>query len=173
MTANVDARRIVVVLNGRGVEYVIIGGYAAELHQVADLPPTRDIDVCPDVDPDNLARLSAALDDLGALIRTDSVEGGLPFAHDARSLAQADMWNLVCDAGELDITFRPSGGGYEHLKPNAVIIDLVGEAVPVAAIEDVIASKTAAGRPKDLSTLPILLRHVRRREREDRGGRHG
>jgi hypothetical protein len=33
--------------------------------------------------------------------------------------------------------------------------------------EGVIASKTAAGRPKDLSTLPILLRHVRRHEREE------
>lgn len=159
---NVDAARIVEVLNRLGVEYLIIGGYAAELHEVADLPPTRDVDVCPATDRENLGRLSEALSELHALIRTDAVDGGLPFAHDAESLARSSMWNLVCDAGELDITFEPSGGGYGHLAPRAVIIELLGHAVPVAAIDDVIASKTAAGRPKDLAALPALVRHQRR-----------
>jgi len=44
MNENVDAARIVEVLNRHRVAYVIIGGYAAELHEVADLPPTRDVD---------------------------------------------------------------------------------------------------------------------------------
>ena len=162
LNENVDGHRIAEVLNRHHVKYVVIGGYAAELHEVPDLPPTRDIDVCPSTEPINLKRLSSALTELGALIRTDAVEGGLPFAHDAASLARADMWNLVCDAGELDITFKPSAGGYDHLKTRAVTIDLIGEPVPVAAMEDVIASKTAAGRPKDLSALPILRRHVQR-----------
>ena len=69
------------------------------------------------------------------------------------------MWNLVCDAGELDISFEPEGGGYDHLLPNAVTIELLGHPVPVASLDDVIASKTAAGRPKDLSALPSLIRH--------------
>jgi len=49
---------------------------------------------------------------LHALIRTGALDGGPPFSHDAESLARAAMWNLVCDAGELDISFDPSGGGY-------------------------------------------------------------
>jgi len=168
MNENVDAARIVEVLNRRGVRYVVIGGYAAELHEVAGLPPTRDIDVCPDTDRENLERLSGALGELRALIRTDAVDGGLPFAHDAESLGRAKMWNLVCDAGELDISFQPAGGGYDHLEVGAVVIDLLGQRVPVASIDDVIASKTAAGRPKDLSTLPILRRHqLRRLDAED------
>ena len=69
---------------------------------------------------------------------------------------------LVCDAGELDITFEPSGGGYGHLAVHAVTIQLLGHPVPVAAIDDVIASKTAAGRPKDLAALPALVRHRQR-----------
>lgn len=113
--ANVDAGRIVEVLNRLEVAYVIIGGYAAELHEVAGLPPTRDVDVCPATDSENLARLFAALTELHALIRTDAVDGGLPFAHDAESLARASMWNLVRGAVELDISFDPSGGGYGHL----------------------------------------------------------
>lgn len=68
----------------------------------------------------------------------------------------------MCDAGELDISFQPAGGGYDQLRVAAVVIDLLGQPVPVASIADVIASKTAAGRPKDLSTLPLLHRHQRR-----------
>ena len=167
MNENVDAARIVEVLNRHRVAYVIIGGYAAELHEVADLPPTRDVDVCPATDRENLGRLSAVLTELNALIRTDAVDGGLPFAHDPESLARASMWNLVCDAGELDITFEPSGGGYGHLAPHAVTIELLGHPVPVAAIDDVIASKTAAGRPKDLAALPALVRHRQRTHESD------
>ncbi len=162
MNENVDGAHIVEALNRHQVAYVIIGGYAAELHEVAGLPPTRDINVCPATDRENLGRLSAALTELHALIRTVAVDGGLPFSHDPESLARANMWHLVCDAGELDITFDPSGGGYAHLAPHAVTIDLLGNPVPVAAIDDVIASKTAAGRPKDLAALPALVRHYRR-----------
>ena len=61
MNDNVDAARIVEVLNRHGVLYVVIGGYAAELHEVAGLPPTRDIDVCPSTDRENLERLSNGL----------------------------------------------------------------------------------------------------------------
>jgi hypothetical protein len=167
MNENVDAALIAEALNRHKVDYVIIGGYAAELHEVAGLPPTRDIDVCPSTELSNLERLSSALADLHALIRTESVDGGLPFSHDAESLAKAAMWNLVCDGGELDITFEPAGGGYAYLKPNAVIIELVGQRICVAAIDDVIASKTAAGRPKDLSALPSLIRHQRRGREHD------
>ena len=164
MNENVDAVRIVEVLNRHRVVYVIIGGYAAELHAVADLPPTRDVDVCPATGRENLGRLSAALTELRALIRTDAVDGGLPFSHGPESLARAKTWNLVCDAGELDITFEPAAGGYEHLAVHAITVDLLGHPVPVAAIDDVIASKTAAGRPKDLAALPALVRHRRRTE---------
>jgi hypothetical protein len=55
-----------------------------------------DIDVTPDRDPRNLQRLSQALSDLDARIRVDDLEEGLPFAHDADSLAGMDMLNLTC-----------------------------------------------------------------------------
>jgi hypothetical protein len=45
------------------------------------------------------------------------VPEGLPFGHDATSLAAAEVWNLVCTGGEFDISFHPSGfaGGYAQL----------------------------------------------------------
>lgn len=108
------------VLNRHQVRYVIIGAFAA-IAQRAPIPATRDIDITPEGSHENLARLSRALTDLGARIRADAVPGGLPFGHDAASLAAAEVWNLVCDDGEFDISFHPSGfaGGYAELAVNA------------------------------------------------------
>jgi hypothetical protein len=155
-----NAAAIVEVLNRHSVRFVVIGAFAA-IAQQAPIPATRDIDLTPDTTADNLNRLSAALTELGAQIRTDAVDGGLPFGHDGKSLARADFWNLICKYGEFDISFRPGGfpGGYRDLvdRSHSVLVD--GIEVPIADLDDVIASKEAAGRPKDLQVLPILYRH--------------
>jgi hypothetical protein len=61
------------------------------------------VDLTPEASQENLARLSLALKELGARIRTEAVLDGLPFSHDATSLAAADVWNLICPDGEFDI----------------------------------------------------------------------
>ena len=60
-----DPSRILEVLARHQVEFVVIGGFAAELYQ-APIPPTQDIDITPRLTQPNLARLSSALDELGA-----------------------------------------------------------------------------------------------------------
>jgi hypothetical protein len=160
-----NAAAIVDVLNRHDVNFVVIGAFAA-IAQQAPIPATRDIDVTPDTTVDNLNRLSAALKELGTRIRTDAVEGGLPFDHDGNSLARAAFWNLICSYGEFDISFRPSGfpGGYSDLVSHSHMVLVDGIEVPIADLDDVIASKEAAGRPKDLQVLPILYRHLAERD---------
>jgi hypothetical protein len=155
-----DALGIVSVLNGHGVRYVIIGAFAA-IAQQAPIAPTRDIDLTPEDSPDNLRKLSRALKELDARVRTDSASGGIPFGHDAASLGRAATWNLICSYGEFDISFRPSGfeGGYRELAVRAHRLLVDGVEVSVADLDDVIRSKEAAGRPKDLQVLPALYRH--------------
>jgi hypothetical protein len=164
---------IVAVLNRHRVRYVIIGAFAA-IAQRAPIRATRDIDFTPEASQDNLARLSRALTDLGARIRTEAVPEGLPFSHDAASLAAAEVWNLVCADGEFDISFHPSGfaGGYGELAVNAHRLRVGEVEVVVADLADVIRSKESAGRPKDLRVLPLLYRHLsgRRPEREEEQG---
>jgi len=162
-----DAVAIVSVMNRLRVDYVVIGAFAA-LAQQAPIAPTRDIDFTPDESAENLARLSAALKELDARIRTGVDDGGLAFDHDAKSLGRADMWNLVCRHGEFDIAFRPAGfaSGYAGLiaRAHRVLVDNVE--VLVADLNDVIRSKELAGRPKDLRVLPALYRHqARHRQR--------
>ena len=157
--SGLDAAGIAAVLNEQCVQYVVIGAFAA-IAQQAPIPATRDIDFTPGTSRDNLARLSAALHELGARIRTEGVPEGLEFDHDGQSLARASVWNLTCERGEFDISFQPSGidGGYDELEPRSHLVIVDGTEVRVADLNDVIRSKEAAGRPKDLQVLPILYR---------------
>ena len=164
MTQSLNAAAIVDVLNRHNVKFVVIGAFAA-IAQQAPIPATRDIDLTPDSTIENLTRLSAALRELGARIRTDAVDEGLPFDHDGRSLAASPVWNLICPFGEFDISFVPSGiaGGYEELAVRAHRMRVDDVDVMVADLSDVVRSKEAAGRPKDLQVLPILYRFDRKR----------
>ena len=155
--ADFRLERILAVLAAHGVEYVMIGGLAAAIHG-ADLV-TGDLDITPALGEDNLRRLSAALAELDARVRTPDAPDGLPFPRDARSLARAGVWNLVTAAGDLAISFLPSGTqGYDDLRRDAIAIQILGEPTRVAALADIIRSKEAAGRPKDLVVLAMLRR---------------
>ncbi len=160
-----DATAILDTFNRHGVEYVVIGAWAIEAQGVVRSNPTRDVDVTPRRTAVNLRRLSDALRELGARVRTVGVTVGLPFDHDASSLARSEMWNLICPAGEFDISFAPSGfgRGYDDLATNATLVELPGGLqVRVAAVRDVIVSKRAAGREKDIMALPEIITEARR-----------
>ena len=110
-----DPVRILDVLARHDVEFVVIGGFAAELYR-APIPRTQDVDVTPRLSEANLGRLSAALYELQARVRTVDVAEGLPFSHDASSLARVGVWNLTTAAGDFDLSFRHTGTeGYDDL----------------------------------------------------------
>jgi hypothetical protein len=144
---------------------VVIGGIAATLH--GSNLRTGDVDICPAREPKNLGLLASALREMEARIRTSDVPEGLSFACDAEFLAGIDLLNLVTRFGDFDISFVPAGTeGFEDLVRHAVRIDLAPIIVPVASLEDVIRSKRAAGRVKDLQQIPtleILLEEIRKR----------
>jgi predicted nucleotidyltransferase len=149
--------RILSVLRENGVRFVLVGGYAAVIHGSPYL--TTDVDVVPEWTRQNLERLSGALDDMHARVVIPGWPQGIDFGHDAASLGNANVWNLVTDHGRLDITFVPSGtAGYEDLSREAMHLVILGVDVDVASLADVIRSKEAAGREKDRVVLPVLRR---------------
>jgi hypothetical protein len=150
-----DPVAILDTLNRHRVRYVVVGGFAATAY--GSPLPTTDVDVTPETSKENLTRLSEALSALEARIRVEGIPDGLPFSHSADSLAGSHVLNLLTRFGELDLILAPAGGNaYPELAARALTVDLHDVAVPLAALEDVIASKEAAGRPKDRQALPLL-----------------
>jgi hypothetical protein len=150
-----DPEQLFTTLARHGVEYVLIGGLAANLYGSPLV--TNDADITPMRTRANLDRLAAALRDLDARIRTAAEPDGLAFACDAAFLERMKMVNLQTRAGEFDISFEPGGfSGYEALAPNAVDFEIFGVHVQVAALHDIIRSKEAANRLKDQAALPVL-----------------
>ncbi|MGH7556694.1 MAG: hypothetical protein ACREMD_02710 [Gemmatimonadota bacterium] len=158
-----DPEAMLRVLEENGVRYVLIGGLAATLYGSPYV--TTDVDITPDRTPDNLTVLAGALEQLEARVRREGVPGGLAFDPSAEFLSRVEILNLTTRHGDLDLTFEPAGTqGYPDLLRHAVRITIRGTRVPVAALADVIRSKEAAGREKDLVTLPTLRRLLERLE---------
>ena len=158
---------IFAALDRHGVVYVLIGGLAAILQGSPFL--TVDADICPDPDPGNLDRLANALIDLDARVYTAEVREGLPFDRSRETIERASIWNLVTRAGRLDLNFEPIGTrGFSDLRTDAITIRVDEIDVPVASLADVVRSKEAAGRDKDVAqthTLRQLLDRIKRDER--------
>jgi hypothetical protein len=153
-----DGNAILAVLVRHEVACVVIGNYAGLLRGV-DLA-TDDVDITPATTAENLERLAAALAELEAAIRVPN-EPPIPLPADARLLANADIWNLTTRHGNLDITTRPSGThGYDDLHRNAdPRLVATGSQIEVAALEDVIRSKTAASPIfRSSGALPLRVR---------------
>lgn len=157
------------VLSERGVKFVVLGGFATVIH--GSPVPTEDIDVIPSRDMDNLERLASALQEMNAAIRTS--DGPVHTRIDAGFIASMpNMLNLVTDFGDMDLVFNPAGRlvNYEQWNKGATYAQIEpGLVVAVAALDDIIASKSAANRVKDQRVLPYLesLRDELRRQAND------
>jgi hypothetical protein len=153
--APLDPELLLETLSRHKVNFVLIGALAARLHGFPRL--TADADITPAGDKPNLERLAAALNELDARVYTESVPEGLAFDRSSATLARARMWNLVTRAGRLDIAFEPAGvEGYDDLKRDAERFEAFGVRFLVASLDDIIRSKEAAGRPKDIDDVAIL-----------------
>lgn len=157
-----DPERILRALARRQVRYVLIGASAARLQGFPRV--TADADITPARDADNLGRLAAALRDLKARVYTQSLPEGLPFSCEAQTLARGSIWNLITDAGRVDVIFSPSGtGGYEDLAASAVTYEVFGLRVRAASLQDILRSKLASNRPQDQQDAIILTEMLKQR----------
>ena len=158
--APLSPERILTILDKHEVRFVLIGALAARLHGFPRL--TADADITPAGDPANLKALAKALRELHAKVYTESVPEGLAFDCSAVTLGRAAMWNLVTDAGRIDIAFKPAGtNGFSDLVSSAEKFKAYGVVFLAASIDDIIRSKEAAGRPKDREDV-VILRAMKR-----------
>lgn len=148
-----DLPRLIDVLHDHGVAFVVIGGVAIAGHGAPRA--TFDLDVVYRRDAENLERLATALQSINATLR--GLPADVPFILDARTLAAGDHFTFATDAGDLDVMATPAGSdGYEELAANADEAELRGRTFRIAAVEDLIRMKRAAGRAKDEDGLRYL-----------------
>jgi len=145
--------RILVTLVDAGVDFILIGGTAGNVHGAARV--TYDVDVAYARDLPNLERLAAALEPHAPYPR--GAPAGLPFIWDAGTLRQGLNFTLTTKLGDLDLLGTVTGGGdYAALLPHTSSMRLFDRDVRVVDLQKLIELKRAAGRPKDFEALAEL-----------------
>jgi hypothetical protein len=149
------AREVHEAFSRYGVRYLFLGKSGAILLGFPDT--TQDADLFPAKSRENGESMVHALKELGFQLSNEDVE----------SITRGkDFVQLKNGPFDLDLIFAPDGiETFDEAWSRRVEID----GLPVCHPDDIIASKQAAGRAKDLESLPRLIafrnyweRHLRR-----------
>lgn len=162
MPAEFRPRALLVHLAARGVDFVVVGGIAVTLY--GSERNTFDLDIRPAVDATNLDALGGALTDIDARLR--GLDEDVAFIPDGRALRGMEILTSSTSLGALDVLMNSDGAPpYDQMRGRATRVDIGEAAVLVASIEDLIAMKAGAGRPKDLEDVERLeaIKRLRRR----------
>ncbi len=137
------------------VEFMFIGKSGAIL--LGYPAATQDVDLFPEKSVENGQKLVAALRELEFEISDEIAE---------KIVRGVDFVQLKTGPFDLDLVFAPDGiESYAEAKKRMILLD----GFPIANIRDIIASKKASGREKDLVDLPLLEDFRQEFERKMRG----
>jgi hypothetical protein len=144
MNAEPLLNRIAKSFAAHRLEAIMIGNAAAALHGAP--VTTLDIDFMFRKTPTNLNKLKAVAADLRATILK-------PY------YPVSDLFRVVNDEQGIQLDFMTRLHGirsFEGVKARATSVQFGEHTLKVAGLEDIIKSKRATGRDKDLAVLPIL-----------------
>lgn len=145
-----------------GIEFVIIGGYAAITYGSSYL--TRDVDICTALTEENVAKLRQALRDWNPKHRL--TQKRLSFLNFPLPGQPLNNLYLQTDMGVIDILSSILGvGDFARLKSRAEELEVEGKRYLVISLEDLIQSKEALGREKDLLAAKELRAIAAKRRR--------
>lgn len=148
-----DFERLLKLLVGNRVEFILVGGAAATAHGSARL--TEDLDIVYRRTPENIRRLAECLSPHHPYLR--GAPPGLPFVLDVATLQQGLNFTLVTDLGALDLLGEITAGGkYEDLLPHSINLLLYGVSCRCLGLKRLIEVKRAVGRPRDLEVVAEL-----------------
>jgi predicted nucleotidyltransferase len=142
-----DFRDLLAEFGRSGVRFVVVGGYAVGHH--AKPRATKDLDLLVSGSPDNLVRVAEALARFGAV--TTVVQA-------ARQMGPTDIVYMGVEPVRVDILRSADGIDTEQVIARAETLALDDLAIPVIALEDLIANKRASGRARDLADVELLER---------------
>jgi hypothetical protein len=156
-----DPEPLLRFLHEQRVEHILIGGVAVAAHGYRR--PSKDLDIVPAPNVQNLERLAHALLALHARPAElgDFEPDEFPAdATDLDDLALGGNFRLETDLGSLDVMQWISGVEaddlYRELDHEALTFQLDDVPVRYCSLRHLRAMKTAAGRPRDLDDLEHL-----------------
>jgi hypothetical protein len=151
------------ILVEHAVDFLVVGGVGAVL-QGASLS-TFDLDIVHSMEPANITRLLAALEDLDACYRAQPEKRLRP---SQTHLSSPGHQLLMTRLGPLDVLGSiGKGRRYQDLLPHAAEMPIAeGIRVRVLNLETQIAVKEEIGQEKDLAALPLLRRALEESRRK-------
>lgn len=159
MTENLplNGAPLLAALKEANVSFIVIGGFAVGAH--GHIRATKDLDIVPDPDPENLNRLAKLLHRLNAEIfgMQEFKKEELPSPHDPEALALGGNFVLTTKHGRLDVMQLVSPDlEYADLAAAAIKDQVFGHEVRFCSYHHLVEMKEAAGRPEDLQDLKRL-----------------
>ena len=140
-----DLKEFLRALNARGVEFLVVGGYAFGAY--TEPRATKGLDIFIRSDEKNSEALYRALADFGAPLQ---------------NLSPADFRDGTCfqlgsPPGRIDILQQIDGITFDEARKNHLEADIEGDIrVAVISREDLIRNKLASGREQDLLDVKKL-----------------
>jgi len=141
---NRDFKEFVELLNAKGVEYLVVGGYALAAHGHPRY--TGDIDFWVRPTPENIARLLTALNDFGF--------GSLGLG--ASDFDTDTVVQLGQPPRRIDLLTALDGVEFEPCFARREQVELAGVQLNIIGLEDFKTNKRATGRLRDLADLESL-----------------
>ena len=140
-------------LKDSGLEFVVIGGLCVVYHGVP--VATFDLDICCHFGEENVRRIESAVKDLSPFHRLTANK--LPLSATRGSFKDLKNVYLQTDLGKLDCLSEVSGlGSYEQVLAQSILHSMSFGQFRMLNLDALIASKTAAGRQKDLDAVRLL-----------------
>jgi len=137
-----QAEEIARAFNQAGVDYLFLGKSGAIL--LGFPGTTQDVDVFPARTPDNGQRIAAALKSLGFEISAEL---------EREIVSGRDFVQIKTGPFDVDLVFAPDGiEDFNQAASRGITVGIFR----VANLKDIIASKRASGRQKDILDLPLL-----------------
>ena len=156
-----DFNRLLHRLADSGLEFVIIGGFAAITHGSSLM--TRDLDICVLLTNDTVEKLRSILGDWHPRHRMTPQK--LSFLEVPKTGPIQNLY-LETDFGIVDILSNVLGlGDFTRVRSAAEAFAIGGRTYQVISLEDLITAKEAVGREKDLLAVKELRAIAAKRAR--------